>query len=216
MMNKKEKLLKLNKEIYKIYLQNKGHLLFHGWHHINFVRNKALMFGKNLKADLFIIESTALVHDLNYLVKSNSEPEVGKQMRQTILAKIGYTKTELEEIEKIILASHTAYRNKKLSNEAKSISDADTLFKALPITPILFANHYIIENKIDISKLAKKVINEQTILMKKGIYFYTKEARQKYLKWAKINLTLWSNVNESLQDKDVQNLLADAKKLKVI
>lgn len=215
-MNQKTKLLKLNANIHKIYLQNKGILLFHGWHHINFVRNKALMFGKNLKADLFIIESTALVHDLNYLVKSNSEPEAGKQMRQEILTKVGYTATELATIEQIIMEAHTAYRKHQLSNEAKAISDADTLFKALPITPILFANHYIIENNIDISKLAKKVITEQTALLKKGIYFYTKEAKQKYLKWAKGNLALWSNVSESLQDPDVQKLLADAKKLKVI
>ncbi len=215
-MDKKTKLLKLNKEIYKIYLQNKGSLLFHGWHHINFVRNKALLFAKNLKADLFIIESTALVHDLNYLVKSNSEPEAGKQMRQEILAKIGYTAKELATIEQIIMEAHTAYRKRQLSDEAKAISDADTLFKALPITPILFANHYIIENNIDISKLTKKIITEQTVLLKKGIYFYTKEAKHKYLKWAKVNSALWSNVSESLQDPDVQKLLADAKKLKVI
>ena len=50
----------------------------------------------------------------------------------------------------------------------------------------------------------------------KNIYFYTKLAKRKYLKWARINLLLWDNIKESLNDKSVQQVLSDAKNLKVI
>jgi len=215
-MNKKDKLKKLNNEIKKIYLRRKETLLFHGWHHINFVRNKSLKFGKTLKADLFIIESTALVHDLNYIVKPNSKPEAGAQMRSQILSKAGYSEEEIDEIENIITKIDIARRKTLTSKEEMALSDADTLFKILPITPILFSNNYIIQNKIDINKIASKIIKEQKPLIKSGVYFYTKEAKQKYLKWAKTNLALWEDVNEALLDNDVKELLSLAKKLKVI
>lgn len=215
-MKKIEKIKKLDKKITEIYFQHKDKLLFHGWHHINFVRNKALMFGKNLKADPFILESTALVHDLNYIVKPNSDPKDGKQIRRDILSRTGYTKQESDWIERIINESHTANRKKNISIEAKALSDADTLFKILPTTPILFSNKCILENQIDIKKMADKIIKEQKPLLESGIYFYTKEAKQKYLRWAKINLNLWKNIQECLDDQDVKEMLAIAKKLKVL
>jgi uncharacterized protein len=107
-------------------------------------------------------------------------------------------------------------RNKNISDEAKALSDADTLFKALLFTPILFASKYIEENKVDIKKLADKIISEQNQLFEKGIYFYTEVVKGKYLDWAKINFKLWSNVNESLEGPDIAEVLSIAKELKAL
>ena len=162
------------------------------------------------------MESSALVHDLNYLEKENSNPEDGKELRKEILKKSGYSEKEIKIIEHVIKEEYIATRNETISDEAKALSDADTLFKVLPFTPILFASKYIEENKVDIKQLANKVTSEQNQLLEKGIYFYTNLAKEKYLDWVKINLNLWSNVNESLEDSDIAEVLSIAKELNIL
>jgi uncharacterized protein len=191
-------------------------MLFHGWHHIAFVTKKAKEFAESISADSFLSESAALVHDLNYLVKVNSGPEQGAEMRTQVLSECGYLKEEIQRIEQIVMEEHTATRSADISPEGMALSDADTLFKALPITPILFASKYIQENKVDIEKLSKKVVEEQKPLLDQGIYFYTDLAKSRYLDWAKGNLVLWENVRESLQDEDVQELLMIAREQGVL
>ena len=77
--------------------------------------------------------------------------------------------------------------------------------------PILFSSKYIQQNKVDITILARKIVSEQQPLLEQDIYFYTEIAKQKYLHWAKINLTLWAHVEEALQDEDVHNLIETAR-----
>jgi uncharacterized protein len=211
-----EKLNNLYKRTEKLYQENKDKLLFHGWHHIKFTLTKATGFAEAIKANVFIVKSAALVHDLNFILESNSEPEIAKDFRKEILSEIGYSLEEIEKIEGVIMESHTKTRNKNISNEGKALSDADTLFKSLPITPILFASKYITQNKVDIYKLSKKITEEQNPLMKENIYFYTDAAKEKYLKWAKDNLQLWNNVEEALGDEDIKEMLGIAKKNKIL
>jgi len=215
-MSNQQKIQKLKSLLKKLYLKNSKKLLFHGWHHINFVSKKAAEFAGPIGADAFLAESSGLVHDLNYIVIPNSEPEVGQKLRENYLTQAGYSRKEIERIEKIIMEGHTRTRTTKISKEGKALSDGDTLFKALPTTPILFASKYIEQNKVDIAKLAHKVSSEQNKLMKSGIYFYTALAKKKYLKWGKINLALWDNVNEALKDDDVLEMLSIARQLKVL
>lgn len=215
-MKNEEKILYLEKTLKSLYEKHKNELLFHGWHHIFFVRNKGGEFARAVGADDFLVESSALVHDINYLVAPNSEPEEGRDLRQKILCEAHYSEQEIERIDQIVLEEHTSTRNASISLEGKALSDADTLFKALPITPILFASKYIQENKVDIEKLAKKVCEEQNRLMEAGIYFYTDKAKEMYLNWAELNLKLWNNVRKCLQDKDVQEMLEIAKLAGVI
>ncbi len=215
-MKQKSKINNLTLNLEKVYLKKSKKLLFHGWHHIVFVKNKAIVFAKSINANLFFVESAALVHDLNYIVKVNSEPEEANSYRNNILIKSGYSDEEIIKIENIIMEAHTAIRNQNISNEGKSLSDADTLFKSLPITPILFTNNYIKQNKIDIQKLANKITSEQNKLLDEGIYFYTDLAKTKYLNWAKTNLALWNNVKESLEDKSISEMLKIAENLKVL
>jgi uncharacterized protein len=210
------KLTALRTKLDSLYNQHKEEMLFHGWHHIAFVSKKAKEFAKSINADAFLSESAAYVHDLNYLVEINSEPEKGAELRTQILSECGYSEEERTRIEQIVMEEHTATRGARLSPEGMALSDADTLFKALPITPILFASKYIQENKVDIEKLSKKVVDEQKPLLDKGIYFYTDLAKSRYLSWAICNLALWENVRESLEDEDVQELLALARQRGVL
>ena len=210
MMNE-NKIESLRKELIDLYNLHKEKLLFHGWHHIHFVSKKSIEFAKEIGADTFLVESAALTHDLNYIVEKNSHANAGENLRNEILSKCGYDKDQMKIIGEIINGAHLADRGVDVTKEVAALSDADTLFKALPITSILFAGSYITENDVDIYKLSKKIIEEQKPLMDQEIYFYTDLAKEKYLKWAKDNLTLWENVQESLLDEDVNELLKLAK-----
>lgn len=210
-MNNQPKLSTLRDKIEELYRQHTAYLLFHGWHHIYFVTKKAVEIAQSINANELIVESAALVHDLNYIVEPNSEPEVAKDMRKNILTQCSYTLQEIEMIESVIMEAHMRTRGENISTNGKALSDADTLFKSLPTTPILFASKYITQNKVDIQKLADKVTSEQNPLMQKGIYFYTEYASKKYLDWAKANLQMWNYVKDSLTDPDVSEMLSIAR-----
>ncbi|MBX3038279.1 MAG: hypothetical protein KF758_15310 [Anaerolineales bacterium] len=211
-MNNFEKTLLLKKLLEDEYAHHINELPFHGWHHILFVASKSKEFASEIGADDFLVYSAALTHDLNYLVKKNSHASKGSILRKEILSKADYTLKEIECIEKIIQEASTTERGFDISLEGKALSDADTLFKALPITPIVFGLQYIIENEVSLKELAEKVTNEQNRLMKSSIYFYTDTAKRKYMKWAITNLDLWNNVLESLDDEEVINLLNHAER----
>lgn len=203
-------------ELEKLYQDRSADMLFHGWHHISFVAKKAVIFAKEFDVNVELVEAAALTHDLNYIVEVNSEPGAAKDIRATYLSEADFSTDEITEIENMITEEHTATRHANISDAAKALSDADTLFKALPVTPILFAGHYITENHVDISKLAHKIVSEQKPLMDQHIYFYTDTAKAKYLAWAEINLKLWENVKNALDDEDVAEMLGVARQLKVI
>lgn len=212
-MMSQEKIKKLESLVEVIYQENADKLPFHGWSHIQFVRGKAIEIGEQIDADVFICESAALVHDVNYMMEKNSEPEAGEDLRRSLLEQSSYSNEEIKKIEEIILEAHTANRTKDavLSLEAQVLSDADTIFKSLPITPVLFAHKYLNETGIDIKTLAQKVVDEQAPLILNDVYFYSEFAKKKYSNWAKTNLALFTNILESLEDSAVQGLLNDDK-----
>jgi uncharacterized protein len=199
-----------------LYQERSDDMLFHGWHHIYFVAKKAVTFARELGVETELVEAAALTHDLNYVVSVNSEPEAGKELRANYLQEAGFSSSEITNIEDLVMQEHTATRHKDISDAAKALSDADTLFKALPVTPIIFAGHFITENNTDIQRLAAKVVREQRPLMDGDIYFYTSSAKAKYMKWAQTNLVLWENVQEALRDADVSEMLQIAREFKAI
>jgi uncharacterized protein len=203
-----KKITKLKSIVFDMYDKNTDRLSFHGLDHIIFVTSKAKEFGLALGANIFLVESASLTHDLNYMVRKNSEPTEGAILRRKLLNSAGYEMCEIDRIESIILEAHMKSRvNNEISVEAKALSDGDTLFKALPITPIIFAQKYLAENGVSLQELAKKIIGEQMILIDEGIYFYSNPAKRKYLKWAKANINLWANVLECLKDNDILSLI---------
>lgn len=214
--SKKAKLESLRQKISEYYEKNGKNLLFHGWHHISFVQKKAVEIAKTIDADIFFVESTALVHDLNYLVESNSDPEAGEELRHRLLQKSGYDVHEIDRIEAIVIESHTAYRGPNLSLEGQALSDADSIFKILPITPVVFSGKYVSQNKVNLKKLATKITSEQNPLLQSGIYFYTEFARNKYQHWAETNIGLWNQILECLEYDDIQEMLKQAQNIGVI
>lgn len=207
---------KLTRALEDLYRDRSKDLLYHGWHHIYFVTKKSLVFSEGLTVDLELLEAAALTHDLNYLIEPNSEPEVGAMLREEQLQNAGFIESEIHAIEAIINEAHMRTRHANISDAAKALSDADTLYKSLPTTPVVFAGNYFIQNKVGVGPVARKIAHEQRPLMDKGIYFYTEAANKRYLHWAEVNLALWENVAEAVEDPDVAETLAIAHKLGVI
>ncbi|WP_219415653.1 HD family phosphohydrolase [Pseudonocardia nigra] len=183
-------------------------LPFHGWHHVSFVRSKAVEFAEVNGADVGVVEVAALVHDVNYLVRRNSRAEDGGNLRRAILDDAGIAAAVATRIEGIIAEAEMCTRHQHISLEAQALSDADTLFKALPVTPVVLAHKYLAENGVTLRELADKIIGEQHPVHDEGFYFYNASAAATYSRWASANLELWRCIQESLDDPTVERLLA--------
>jgi uncharacterized protein len=190
---------KLYHDTEKLYNENQEKVPFHDWNHIAFVYNFSSEFGRELKVDPFLLSVSALTHDLNHLPIYS-----GKTINEILkiaLEKYEFSNQFIKSVANIITDAATRNRNENISNEAKALSDADTLFKALPITPILLAVHFLKEKNINLKQLAEKIVKSQKPLMDKNLYFYTVRAND-YLSWGKTNLQLWQNTLEFL-DNDI-------------
>lgn len=186
-----------------------GRLLpFHGWHHVSFVRDKGAEFARNNGADVGLVETAALVHDLNYLVVRNSAASAGRDLRMHILAESGVPSATATRIDDVVVEAEMATRHRDISIEAQALSDADTLFKALPVTPVMLAHRYLTENGISLRELASKIVGEQVGVHDAGFYFYSQAAAAAYSHWASANLALWQCIVEALDDPTVTQLLA--------
>lgn len=182
-------------------------VVFHGWHHVRFVARKSVAFADELGADVPLVEASAYVHDLNYLVGGGTAARDGASMRADILVSAGLKRSTVLTIEEIVLEAETRTRGSNISVEAMALSDADTLFKALPVTPVVLAPLYMQETGVSLRDLAEKIISEQAPLKDRDIYFYSRSAQAKYEHWAEANLLLWRTLLDSLDDEDVDALL---------
>jgi uncharacterized protein len=185
-----------------------GDLPFHGWHHVSFVRAKGARFAAANGADVSVVATAALVHDLNYLVRRNSPASAGGTLRLDILAEAGIPADTARWIDRVVVEAEMATRHRHISREAQALSDADTLFKALPVTPVMLAHRYLAENGVSLRELATKIVGEQRGVHDAGFYFYSAEAAAAYSHWASANLELWQCVVEALDDPSVNELLA--------
>lgn len=182
-------------------------LPFHGWHHVEFVRAKALEFAARNRADRSIVEVAALVHDLNYLVERNSIAAAGRPLRRRLLREAGVAADAVRRVEQVVQSAETAQRGADICPEAQALSDADTLFKVLPITPVMLSHRYLDETGVDLATLAKKITTEQLPLREQGIYFYDRAAAARYEPWAAANLGLWEAIADAVDEPAVQRLL---------
>src|SRR5204863_8908712 len=81
--------VEVHRRVRQLCLQHAARLPFHGWHHVNFVRSKAVQFATMNGSDAGVVEVAALVHDLNYLIRRNSPASAGRRLRLAILAAAG-------------------------------------------------------------------------------------------------------------------------------
>lgn len=184
-------------------------LPFHGWHHIEFVREKALEFAERNGADRSIVEIAALVHDLNYLVEPDSPARAGRQLRHRVLLAAGVAPGDRQRVEDVVQEAETCRRGADITMEAQALSDADTVYKVLPITPVMLSHRYLAETGVDLAALAKKITTEQRPLQEQGIYFYDPQAAIRYGRWASANLNLWEAIVEAVDEPAVQRLLEE-------
>jgi uncharacterized protein len=182
-------------------------LPFHGWHHVSFVRAKAAGFAEHNGADRAVVEVAALVHDVNYLVLRNSPAAAGRSLRLELLTECGVPADVARWIDDIIDEAEMATRGRDISLEAQALSDADTLFKALPVTPVVLAHRYLRENGLSLRELAHKIVGEQCDVHDEGYYFYNPDAAATYSRWATANLQLWQCIKEAVDDPTVAELL---------
>lgn len=192
------------------YGEHGAGLLFHGWHHITFVTDKATVLAEEMGADVKIVATAALTHDLNYLVDPYSRMTEGQKLREDILTRHGYTREEVALVTLIVDQADLQSRNEDILLEAQVLSDADTLFKALPVSVPVFAGKYLTQTGIGIRQLASSIVKHQSPLFENGIYFYTAQYRERYMKWAEHNLRGWQYVLESLEEEDTCRMLESA------
>ncbi len=193
--------------VHRLCREYADRLPFHGWHHVNFVRTKAAGFARHNGADAAVVEVAALVHDVNYLVLRNSPAAAGRSLRREILAECGVPARIARWIDEIVDEAEMATRGRDISLEAQALSDADTLFKALPVTPVVLAHRYLRENGLSLRELAHKIVGEQCDVHDEGYYFYNPEAAATYSRWATANLQLWRCIKEAVDDPTVVELL---------
>jgi uncharacterized protein len=197
----------VERRVHELCVRHAGRLPFHGWHHVDFVRRKAVQFAARNGSDPAVVEVAALVHDLNYLVRRNSPAAVGGRLRMAILAGAGIVGRIAHRVDAVVNEAEMRTRHRDISLEAQALSDADTLFKALPITPVVLAHRYLTENGISLRALATKIVGEQRGKYDEGFYFYNPHAAAAYSRWALANLELWGCILESLDDPAVEDLL---------
>jgi len=204
----------LAEELQALY-QTRDDLPFHGWHHIEFVAKKAVQFATELPgANPEYVEGAALTHDLNYLVTPNSKPEAGWELREQYLIDAGFSVLgEIARIDEIVMEANTATRTADISPSAQALSDGDTLFKVLPVTPVILSGNFAIENDINLKKLAQKIVDEQQPLIDQGTYFYTESAKRQALGWAALNLRLWNNMIAFYDDPELEDFRKEVDKL---
>ena len=197
----------VERQVRRMCLSLAADLQFHGWHHVEFVRDNAVRFARRNGADAAVVETAALVHDVNYVVRRNSLPVDGRELRMDVLRRAGVEPATAERIDEIVEEAEMRTRHRDISVEAQALSDADTLFKALPVTPVMLAPRYLAENGLSLRELATKIVGEQSGPHEQGFYFYDPEAAATYSRWATANLELWRCIVESLDDPTVENLL---------
>jgi uncharacterized protein len=205
-MTSRTKLDELDNLVRELYRKHAAAVPYHGWHHVDFVVQRASVFLVDLDADETLTLAAAYVHDLNYLVAGDSVESAGTELRKDVLARAGFDENAIKRIESIVIAASTSHRDAVISQEAMALSDADTAYKALPIAPLMTV-HYVTETGRSVRELAQKIVSEQGPLDEGGIYFYSTRARREYGAWADANLRLWKRVLDSLDNPAVSLVL---------
>ena len=197
----------LSRAVRALYARYDSRLPFHGWHHVRFVRDKAIEFARANGADVRFVAAAALVHDVNYVVRRNSNVAAGRDLRTELLTSAGASPELARRVDRVVCEADMGARGREISLEAQALSDADTLFKALPTTPVVLAHRYLTETGASLRGLARKIVGEQQGPLDAGFYFYNPEAAARYSRWATANLALWRCILESLDDPVVDDLV---------
>ena len=128
-MNKKEIVAKIEEEAKKFFVGASG---CHDWTHVERVRNLAMHIGKKEKADLFVLELAAFLHDIGRKEEMKNKgrtchAEEGARIARNILEKYEIEKSQVENIVHCIQSHRFRKNNMPITVEARVIYDADKL-----------------------------------------------------------------------------------------
>jgi len=157
-MGKKEIVKKIELEAKKFFVGASG---CHDWTHVDRVRNLSLHIGKKEKANLFVLEIAALLHDIGRKEEIKNRGKfchaiAGGEFARKILPKYKLSKDEIENIIHSI-QSHR-YRNNFIPNTVGAVGIArDFLFAGNAGSGNLYTG------------------NEKKLALEKKDYSYTKE-----------------------------------------
>jgi predicted metal-dependent HD superfamily phosphohydrolase len=105
-------------------------LPYHNYNHALEVRNIVKKYGTFYslnKEDIFILESAALLHDIDYIVGSVDHEKKAYNTSRRLLPQIGYSYQEIEKIGKLILATKWPTDPHGLLEEIICDADLDNL-----------------------------------------------------------------------------------------
>ena len=102
----------------------------HDWWHIHRVRNTALILAKEENADLFVVELSALLHDIADHKFHNGDETVGPRVAGEWLIQLGVEPKIIEHVQEII--RDISFKGAKVQTpmrtiEGKVVQDADRL-----------------------------------------------------------------------------------------
>lgn len=125
----KSKLEFLKLKTYGIQFLNdhlSSNLYYHGSHHTIDVLQSLdqICFYENVKpADFFILKTAVLFHDMGYIDQYENNEKIGAKYAQKFLPEYGYSKSQIEKISQLILATKVPQKPK--NKLEKIICDAD-------------------------------------------------------------------------------------------
>ncbi len=128
-MNKKEIISKIEKEAKKFFEGASG---CHDWTHVERVKNLALHIGKKEKADLFVLEIAALLHDIGRKEEMKCKgkfchAEKGAELAKKLLMKYKFDQEKMKNIIHCVKTHRFRKSNSPETLEAKVLFDADKL-----------------------------------------------------------------------------------------
>jgi uncharacterized protein len=103
--------------------------------HLVPMRNLALELGKNVGADLEIVEISAWLHDIGGIVIGREDHHItGSKIAQEKLIELGYSQEKIEKVKHCILTHRSSQNIKPETIEAQVILEADSMsnFDNLP------------------------------------------------------------------------------------
>lgn len=126
-MNKNKILKEVEK---KVRRKMEGEGTGHDWWHVVRVRNTAKFIAKKERADIFIIELGALLHDIADFKFHNGDDKVGSKVAEKILRSAGADKNTIEKVKHIV--DNVSFKGARVANKMKSfegkiVQDADRL-----------------------------------------------------------------------------------------
>ena len=145
----------------------------HDWNHIQRVRKLCLQIGRQLNADLLVLEAAALLHDISHQLREK-HAERSSVEAEKILREVGFPEEKIPKIVDAIREHSFSSGLKPQSLESKILSDADKL-DALGAIGIYRAIAYSIEHGRSINGFVEHVFEK---LLKLPEYMETEIGRK--------------------------------------